>query len=109
LFINLAALFRPAVVQGPPSCEQRMNSGDATIEDSPEAPPIQALVPLPEVTKAVASRLRMLVLIDRGKTQLRLRLPRFYRIAKQLSDWASKLLSGKSLRENVDRFGRGGQ
>jgi hypothetical protein len=109
LLIKLAALFRPAVVQGPPSCEQRMNSGDATIEDSPEAPPIQALVPLPEVTKAVASRLRMLVLIDRGKTQLRLRLPRFYRIAKQLSNWVSKLLSGKSLRENVDRFSRGGQ
>jgi len=109
LLIKLAALFRPAVVQGPPSCEQRMNGGGATIEDVPEAPPIQALVPLPEVTRAVASRLRILVLIERGKTQLRLRLPRFYRIAKQLSDWASKLLSGKSLRENVDRFSRGGQ
>ncbi len=109
LFIKLAALFRPAVVTGPPSCEQRMNGGSAMIEDVPEAPEIQVLVPLPEVTRAVASRLRILLLIERGKTQLRLRLPRFYRIAKQISDWASKLLSGKSLRENVDRFSRGGQ
>jgi hypothetical protein len=108
LLINLAALFRPAVVQGPPSCEQRM-SGGAMIEDVPEAPEIQVLVPLPEVTRAVASRLRILGLIERGKTSLRLRLPRFYRIAKQISNWSSKLLSGKSLRENVDRFSRGGQ
>jgi hypothetical protein len=107
LFIKLATLFRPAVLVGPPSCEQRMTSG-AMFDDLPDPSEIQALVPSPRVTGA-ASRFRTLALIERGKTRFRLRLPQCYQIAKRISEWGSKVLSGRSLRENVDRLSRSGR
>lgn len=107
-FFKLAALFRPALVEGTPSCEQRMTRSRAVLQTGPELPDMPMPVSVPEWTGAVALRLRTLAAVDRAKTRLRLRLPRLYGVAKELSNWGSKVVSGKSLRENFDRLTRGG-
>lgn len=107
LFFKLAAVFEPAIVKGIPSCEQRMTRSRAVLEAAPELPNGQMLGSARELNGAVALRLRTLAAVDRAKTQLRLRWPRLYWVAKEISNWGSKVVSGRSLRDNFDRLSRG--
>jgi len=104
LFFKLAAAFRPALVLGIPSCEQRMSRARTVFERSPEL----AKISVPQWPRLLTLRLRVLAAVDRGKTRLRLQSPFLYRVAKGIGNWSSRVISRRSLREHFNSLSRGG-